>query len=126
MTTLKIILLEAENIPKVDLVGWADPFCFLQVSGKPEILKSKIISNSKNPIWDERFEFKITNKNSDVLHILLKDKDGLSADDPIAKVEIPLRALELNQPTLHWFPMVPVKGIEANNIRIRLILELFQ
>ena len=126
MTTLKIILLEAENIPKMDVTGWADPFCFLQISGKQELLKSKVISNSKHPIWDERFEFKITNKNIDVLHILLKDKDGLSSDDAIAKVEIPLTPLELNQPRLHWFPMTPVKGVEANNIRIRMIIELVQ
>ena len=124
MTTLKVILLEAENVPKMDVIGWADPYCLFQLAGQKEIQKSKVINNTKHPIWDERFEFKLQNKNRDILHILMKDKDAMSADDDVAKVEIPLTPLNPNQPVLHWFPMIPVKGVEASGIKVRLILEL--
>jgi len=124
MSVLKVILLEAENVPKMDVGGWADPFCFLQMAGQKEIMRSKTINNTKHPIWDERFQFRVANKQHDVLHILMKDHDSLSADDEISKLEIPLAPLNIGQPVLHWFPMTPVPGVDARDIRLRMILEL--
>lgn len=124
MTHLTVIVLEAKGVPKVDPVGWADPFVQLRLTnGKVE--ETKVKKNEKNPIWDTRFVFPVLNK-SDSLHIRLMDHDSLSADDPIGTVQIPLSKFEQNKAVLDWFPLAicPKLKPEAEPLAVRLVVEL--
>jgi Ca2+-dependent lipid-binding protein len=122
MQKLKVILLEAKNIPKVDVVGWADPYCLLQVDGTK--VKRSETKKGKEPIWDERFKFKIKDKATNKLYILLKDHDALNKDDEIGRVVLPLAPLQPGQAYLQWVKLVPTKGVEDTDCQIRIILEV--
>ena len=125
MSTLKVILLEAKNIPKMDTIGWADPYVLLQVEGEElKRSKTKTIKKGEDPIYDERFEFKLKNQNEQNLHILIKDHDALTSDDEVGKVVLPLKPLQKGVAYLQWFELKPAKGVKCQGTAVRLILEI--
>jgi hypothetical protein len=55
---IKIKILDAKNLPKMDKFGSMDPFCILNFSGKKE--RTTVRQNTLNPAWDdEEFIFEI-------------------------------------------------------------------
>ena len=61
---LRIGLIRAQHLPKVDIVGSADPFVTLQMAGQ-EPQKSPTIKNTLSPDWTDKlsqFEFNVRNE----------------------------------------------------------------
>ncbi|KAH7446716.1 hypothetical protein KP509_01G070400 [Ceratopteris richardii] len=84
---LEVHLIEAHGLLDSDTFGKSDPYAVVWCH--KEILKSRVIEKTVNPVWDEFFRF---NVNSDVNEVLIKlfDKDDLRSDDPLGNVVVPL------------------------------------
>ncbi|GAB5369587.1 hypothetical protein AAMO2058_001417900 [Amorphochlora amoebiformis] len=91
---LRVRVVSAKNLPKMDLIGSSDPYVKLTLGTRiQEEAKTKHISNTLNPFWSEQFVFEVTNSSS-ILRLEVFDHDMVGDDDPIGHVEIALRYLE--------------------------------
>lgn len=120
---LHVRVVEAQDIPKMDIFGKADPYCILQMSSSSSSIKTKVCTNTYTPVWNEEFHFTVVNQSTDSLHILMKDRDRGMADDPISKLQIPISTLSVGYVLDKWYSMNPVKGISKGG-RLRLVLHL--
>ncbi|EAY07709.1 C2 domain containing protein [Trichomonas vaginalis G3] len=123
MSKLQVVVLEAKGIPKVDPVGWSDPYVQVRL-GDGKVVETKVRKNEKSPVWDKRFQFNVSNKK-EVLHLRIMDSDHLSKDDPIGTMEIPLESINPDKPVFQWFPIKLAPKVKPDSIpcQLRLIVE---
>ena len=115
-----IKVVEATDIPKMDLFGKADPYCILRFNDKKKC-RTKTIDNTYKPVWNEEFHFEIEDLMTDHLVILIKDEDTGKSDDPISKLVLNLADFEPNTVIEKWFSAVPVKGVKkGGKIRLKI------
>ena len=81
-----IKVIEAKNLPVVDVSGSCDGYCKIQF-GKQKV-QTRTIDNSLTPHWRQEFFFDILDIQNDHLYIQLFDHDTLSKDDLIADLDI--------------------------------------
>jgi hypothetical protein len=119
---LHVKVVEARDLPKMDTFGKADPYCLLQVSGSKKLERTKVIDKTYTPRWNENFSFPVPSL-AETLHLLMKDRDRGSEDDPMSKLEIPLNTLVKGQVTDKWYDLRPFPGVKKGG-QIRLGLHL--
>ena len=82
-------VIEARNIPKLDLIGKVDPYCIVQI-GKIKS-KTRHINSTFNPQWKHTFKFKIEEKDlidPDEINIEVSmyDRNIIFQDEFIGKI----------------------------------------
>ena len=88
--TLTVTVHGADNIPKMDTFGHADPYCTVQVLGQTE--KTKKLKNEKNPRFEERFEFPLQQAPSgQSVLITLMEWNRLGKDKAVGTLSISLK-----------------------------------
>lgn len=80
-------VIEARDIPAMDLNGSSDPYVRLQL-GKQRS-RTKVVKKSLNPTWDEEFIFKVDDLNEELVVNVL-DEDKYFNDDFVGYVTIPI------------------------------------
>nr|XP_035940457.1 cytosolic phospholipase A2 delta [Halichoerus grypus] len=84
---LTVRVLEARNLGWTDLLSEADPYVTLQL---PTVLgtkfKTKTITNTSHPVWNETFSFLIQSQVKNVLELNVYDEDSVTEDDACFKV----------------------------------------
>ncbi|XP_025328874.1 cytosolic phospholipase A2 delta [Canis lupus dingo] len=84
---LTVRVLEARNLGWTDLLSQADPYVTLQLPTAPGIkFKTKTITNSSHPVWNETFSFLIQSQVKNVLELNVYDEDSVTEDDACFKV----------------------------------------
>lgn len=92
--TLRINLIHCKDLPKKDLVGSSDPYVICEITGPYKTkVKSKIMKNNLNPIFNEFLDIEIKELRDSILDeikliINVYDEDSLNKDDLIGKVSI--------------------------------------
>lgn len=105
-----LTVIEARDVPKMDVVGQSDPYCVIAFTNSHQILRTKVIDNDANPKWNQEFKVMLMNGDPGNIEILMKDKDNVSADDDISKVSIPLSGIPLDSVYESWFEMRRIDG----------------
>eukprot|EP01080_Neovahlkampfia_damariscottae_P007105 gene7105-11268_t len=114
----RIHVVEADDVPKMDAFGGkSDPFVEIELGGK--FKKTSTKNNSDQPIWNEKFELPFE-KMSDEINFALYDSDGISSNDLIAKVSVPVSDLKPG-PNDMWLTLPEVKGACA---KLHVVLQL--
>ena len=101
---LKII--EAKNIPNLDIGGTCDGFCKIQFGQQKA--QTHIIDNSLTPKWRQQFFFDILDIQNDYLFIQLLDHDTIGKDDLISDLKIQTKFLEPGEVIEKWYTMNPI------------------
>ena len=101
---LKIV--EAKNIPKLDIGGTCDGYCKIQFGQQKA--QTRIIDNSLTPRWRQAFSFDILEIQKDYLFIQLYDHDTIGKDDLISDLEIQTKFLEPGTVIEKWYAMNPI------------------
>ncbi|XP_041601372.1 cytosolic phospholipase A2 delta [Vulpes lagopus] len=84
---LTVRVLEARNLGWTDLLSQADPYVTLQLPTTPGTkFKTKTITNSSHPVWNETFSFLIQSQVKNVLELNVYDEDSVTEDDACFKV----------------------------------------
>lgn len=120
---LRVQVCEARDVPKMDFIGRADPYCLLSLSSSRNIVRTRTVKNTYKPVWNETFEFPVTNPQMDALNIMMKDEDFGKKDDSISRISIAVRSLPPNQALDKWYNMTPVPGVKKGG-QLRLVLTL--
>ncbi|CAF1263796.1 unnamed protein product [Rotaria sordida] len=120
MAQLQVTVVEGRNLKKKDLFSESDPFVQIYLDDKKQKQKTKVISNTKNPYWNEIFVFNHL-KGQDILHIDVYDKD-LIINDKIGSLKINLEDLYHKCHIDNWYNILSKFGISSNG-QIHLILD---
>ncbi|OHS93774.1 hypothetical protein TRFO_11575 [Tritrichomonas foetus] len=120
---LHVKVVEANDLPKMDLIGKVDPYCILQMGTSKKYEKTRVINSNYNPVWNETFSFTVGEQLSDLLHILVKDHDTIAKDEAISKLMIKLSDLPFGIVTENLYNLMPVGNVKKGG-KIRLVLHL--
>lgn len=83
---LSIQFIGASGLPKMDVVGTADPYFIAKIDKRTSFV-SKVIRNTLSPVWNEPWRVRNV-PTSAILHITVMDKDeGAMTDDYIGEFE---------------------------------------
>ncbi|KAL0728302.1 hypothetical protein Bca4012_024395 [Brassica carinata] len=93
--TLYVKLVQAKDLSNKDLIGKSDPYAVVFVRPLPnKTKKTKTISNSLNPIWNEHFEFVVEDVSTQHLTVRVFDDEGVGSSQLIGAAQVPLHELE--------------------------------
>eukprot|EP01111_Echinosteliopsis_oligospora_P019500 TRINITY_DN946_c0_g1_i2.p1 TRINITY_DN946_c0_g1~~TRINITY_DN946_c0_g1_i2.p1 ORF type:complete len:232 (-),score=50.28 TRINITY_DN946_c0_g1_i2:27-722(-) len=107
---LTVQVLEGRNLANKDLFSKSDPYCVLSIHHKSSFQmfgsehKTNVVNNNQNPVWNQTFTLPVTNPETDLLRIKVKDSDP-GRDDTIGEVDVPLFALQPGYPKNDWFQL---------------------
>lgn len=80
-------VIEARNLPAMDVNGFSDPYVRLQ-SGKNRF-RTKVVKKCLNPYWGDEFSFRVDDL-SDELAVSVMDEDKYFNDDFIGQIKVPV------------------------------------
>ncbi|XP_051128649.1 C2 and GRAM domain-containing protein At1g03370-like [Andrographis paniculata] len=104
---LLVRVLEAKNLPAMDLNGFSDPYVRLQLGRQK--FRSKVVKKCLNPIWREEYTFKVDDLNEELLVNVL-DEDKYFNDDFVGMIRLPIsQVLEAKDKSLgtSWYKLQP-------------------
>ena len=105
-TSLKIMD-EGGGIFRKKSPGSSDPFVTVEVGSKK--VKTKVISKSLNPVWNESFVIRHSNPGS-VLTVKVDDYDKLSGSDFIGQFKVPVGKLKGGEENREWRTLETLEG----------------
>ncbi|GAB4820429.1 hypothetical protein N2152v2_007475 [Parachlorella kessleri] len=136
LLTVKVV--EATNVPRMDLFKASDPYCkqvpelpcckdfekfpsirmWLYVRPRRK-LQTAVKSSTVHPIWDEEFQLIVHDTTHQTLNLSLWDSDVLTPDDKIGSVEVPLNTLDLTPGATNdlWLPVGGADGKQGGELR---------
>jgi hypothetical protein len=90
--TLDLVIVEAENLKKGELIGKMDPYCEVELRGKT--FKTEHCKDGHlNPKWNETLNFRLENVNlNEQIHFMIYDKETIK-DNKIGRCDITLQEL---------------------------------
>ena len=116
--TFHIQVIEAKEVKSMDLNGFSDPYCQMQIIGDRIFQKTSIKYETLSPYWDETFHFVITNYETDIFSLLLRDKDKIS-DDDIGIINLQINQFEVGKVYKKWFE-VQHKGKKTGLVKVMI------
>lgn len=97
---LKVHVMEANDLPPMDLNGTSDPYVKVYLMpDKKKKFETKVQKKSLNPVFNETFDFKVPYKEigSKTMVLAVYDFDRFGKHDIIGKIEIPMNSIDLGQ-----------------------------
>lgn len=111
-TNLAVGVLQAEELPGMDMCGTSDPYVKVYLMpDKKKKFETKVHRKTLNPIFNETFNFKVpyAEVTTKTLVFAVYDFDRFSKHDQIGEVRIPLSTIDLAQTIEEWRNLTKVK-----------------
>lgn len=108
MPTLRVKVLSANNLPRMDPITQNDAYCQLRCGG--QFFQTHVFRKSNNPQWNAEFHFSLMNPMSESLQVSVWDRDRFSRDDQLGYAMFPLNQLYMGRPLLQTVPLMGGKG----------------
>lgn len=104
---LVVRIIEARNLPAMDLNGSSDPYVRLQL-GRSRF-RTKVVKKTLNPAWGEEFSFRVDDLSEDLIVSVL-DEDRYFNDDFVGQLKVPIsRVFDAEAKSLGttWYTLHP-------------------
>jgi Ca2+-dependent lipid-binding protein len=108
---LRCRVIEARELPVMDLIGKSDPYCVLAIGSPPQTVRTLTIPCSLSPTWDAEFTFEILSYATDILTIQMYDED-VARDDEMGKLVLQVALLPPGRVVDAWYPLQPTRGCQ--------------
>ncbi|KAI5517567.1 C2 domain-containing protein family [Trichomonas vaginalis G3] len=95
---LDATVVDAKDLAAMDLNGKSDPYVILKLNKNGQPQKTEVIKKTKNPVWNQTFNFELVDKKTDVLIVECYDWDEKNANDLIGNGEVKLADYGLDSP----------------------------
>ncbi|CAF1373334.1 unnamed protein product [Rotaria magnacalcarata] len=109
--TLEVIVIEGQNLKDRDVVGQNDAYIEIYTDKKYK-QRTKTISNTNNPTWNERFTFNI-HKGDDTIHFDVYDADVVGRDS-IGHCKVKLKHVFDDGKFDEWVKLPTMLGLASN------------
>ena len=97
MGTLRLDVLDADDLPAADRNGYSDPYCKFNLNGK-EVYKTKVQKKTLHPSWNEFFECPVKSRTAADFKVSVMDWDFGDKADLLGNAVINLELLEPFRP----------------------------
>ncbi|XP_021275622.1 synaptotagmin-4 [Herrania umbratica] len=77
---LSVTVIAAENLPAVDFMGKADPFVVLIMKKAETKAKTRVATETLNPVWNQTFDFVVEDALHEMLILEVWDHDTFKKD----------------------------------------------
>ncbi|XP_047075773.1 synaptotagmin-5-like [Lolium rigidum] len=77
---LSVTVISAEDLPAMDVMGKADPFVVLYLKKGETKKKTRVVTETLNPIWNQTFDFVVEDALHDLLMVEVWDHDTFGKD----------------------------------------------
>lgn len=111
-TNLAVGVLQAEELPGMDMCGTSDPYVKVYLMpDKKKKFETKVHRKTLNPVFNETFNFKLpyAEITTKTLVFAVYDFDRFSKHDQIGEVRIPLNTIDLAQTIEEWRNLTKVE-----------------
>ncbi|XP_030618589.1 cytosolic phospholipase A2 beta isoform X4 [Delphinapterus leucas] len=117
---LTIHVLQARGLPSKDLVTPSDCYVTLWLpSASSHQFQTRVVKNSRNPIWNQSFHFRIHTQLKNIVQFKVFDQDLLTKDDPLLLVLFDVGTLRAGESRRESFSLNP-QGKEQLEVEFRL------
>lgn len=116
---LTVTVVKASALKNKEMIGKSDPYAVLQIRPMFKV-KTKVINNNLNPVWNETFELIAEDKETQALILEVFDEDDLAQDKKLGIVKLPLIDLEpetAKEYDLRLFPSLDMLKIKDKKDR---------
>lgn len=90
---LTITIVKASALKNLEMIGKSDPYVVLYIRPMLKV-KTKVIDNNLNPIWDETFELIVEDKETQSVIFEVYDEDNVQHDKKLGVAKLMLSGLE--------------------------------
>ncbi|XP_037249342.1 cytosolic phospholipase A2 epsilon-like isoform X2 [Falco biarmicus] len=105
---LTVKILRLRNVRKADLLTLSDCYVTLWLpTASAEKVRTRTIRNSKNPVWNEAFCYKIDRRVKNVLELKVCDEDTVTRDDELCTVLFDIDKLTVGRTVRVKFQLNP-------------------
>lgn len=119
---LHLRIIEADNIPKMDIMGKADPYVVVSFTISKDTDQTEVIDKTYTPKWDKQMELRISSIDESVV-FQLKDHDKVSKDDLIGSYKKTIQKFPPGIVTDEWIQLEKAKGVKKA-ARVHIISHL--
>ncbi|XP_006831807.1 PREDICTED: cytosolic phospholipase A2 beta [Chrysochloris asiatica] len=117
---LTIRVLQAHGLPSRDLVTPSDCYVTLWLpTACSHRLQTRTVKNSRSPIWNQSFHFRIHRQLKNIVELKVFDQDLLTKDDPVLSVLFDTGTLRTGEFQRQSFSLSP-QGEERLEVEFRL------
>ncbi|NP_001101234.2 cytosolic phospholipase A2 beta [Rattus norvegicus] len=93
---LTVRVLQASGLPSKDLVTSSDCYVTLNLpTASSGTLQTRTVKNSRNPVWNQNFHFRIHRQLKNVMELKVFDQDLMTKDDPVLSVLFDVGTLQV-------------------------------
>lgn len=89
---LNLTVVKANDLKNMEMIGKSDPYVVVYIRPLFKV-KTKVVDNNLNPVWDETFELIAEDKETQALIFEVFDQD-IGQDKRLGIAKLPLRELE--------------------------------
>ncbi|XP_073921829.1 cytosolic phospholipase A2 beta isoform X1 [Castor canadensis] len=95
---LTVRVLQAHGLPSKDLVTPSDCYVTLWLpTASSHRLQTRTVKNSRNPVWNQSFHFRIHSQLKNIMELKVFDQDLLTQDDPVLSVLFDVGTLQTGE-----------------------------
>lgn len=122
MHYLYVSVVKARDLPVMDITGSLDPYVEVKLGNYKGVTKH--LEKNQNPVWNQIFAFSKERLQSNLLELVVKDKD-FGKDDFVGRVmfdltEVPLRVPPDSPLAPQWYKLEDKRGQRGNRGEIML------
>ena len=100
---LKVMIIEANNLKNADIFSKTDAFVRLCMKPKEEqIHKTKVVKNNLNPIYNEMFEFMVTDVHTEHISVTVYADKKMAKNEMLGRKMIYISELKQNKIYNQW------------------------
>lgn len=115
---LKLTVMNARNLKNVELLGMIDPFVSVNIEGRKQLVRTRTVDNTKEPVWDESFTILLYNI-AETLNLVVKDENGMKKDHILGACSLSLSSL-IEEPQQEHCSKLSVQGKSRGELTYHL------
>lgn len=122
---LNVRIISAADIQAMDKNGKSDPYIILYAQGREAETKqkTKVVSKTLAPVWNEEFHIPIRSLQTDCVHFEMRDHDDVGKDDSISHFDLEIATLNPGYVEDVTYNFLPEKKIKKPGT-VRMIVHL--